>query len=85
MVRRRDLLAPIQPRITGREEMVSLVQRVLDMRRTEDEISGLLDLLARRIETAAVRPNARCSAALRERLRKVGELRQLPNYLIMNG
>lgn len=35
------------PRITDRAELVALVQRIVDMRYTEEELPGLLNLLAR--------------------------------------
>lgn len=35
------------PRITDRAELVALVQRIVDMRYTEEELPDLLDLLAR--------------------------------------
>lgn len=35
------------PRITDKAEMVALVQRILDMRYTEEELHDLLDLLER--------------------------------------
>jgi hypothetical protein len=35
------------PRITDRAELVALVQRIVDMRYTEEELPDLLDLLTR--------------------------------------
>lgn len=35
------------PRITDRAELVALVQRIVDMRYTEEELPDILDLLAR--------------------------------------
>jgi hypothetical protein len=37
----------MQTHITDRAEIVALVQRIVDMRYTEEELSGLLDLLVR--------------------------------------
>ncbi len=35
------------PRITDRAELVALVQRIVDMRYTEEELPDILDLVAR--------------------------------------
>ena len=41
-------------RIPDKTEMIALVQRIIDMRYTEEELDDLLDLLARSTGCAAV-------------------------------